>query len=266
MKSNLKNSLPTFKNLLYQRILAIRPVELALFLKFILRVNRIWLELDNLKFFIDPCTNWGQRLLTTKAYEPEMTKAIQDLLSPGDCFIDLGGNEGYFSIVAARHVGSAGRVFCIEPQARLWPVIINNISGNGISNCTVVPYGISDEFGFCDITLYPTINSGASSMVSSIRGNFYPKQTIELISLDYFISLFNIQRIQVMKIDIEGFELNALKSGAKALSRKIIKNLFIEIHPVQLKTLNQTPSELIEFLEGFGYKYTNQGELHIFSC
>lgn len=250
----------------FQILNRIRPVELALILKSILGVKREWYEIGNQRYFLDPCTAFGKNLIVSGVYEKQMVKYINNILRIGDTFIDLGGNEGYFSIIAARTVGDTGRIYCIEPQKRLWPVIIENASANNISNIVLLPYGVSNVIGQSEITLYPSLNTGASSIISSFRSILYPKQEISLTTLDAIFENYSIRSVQLMKIDIEGFEIYALKSGSNALKNKIIKNLLIEIHPEQLKRLGQSTGELLSMMREFGYRYENDGEIHFFSC
>ncbi len=268
MNLKLKNNNTSLinRNYLYKLLNGIRPFEIGVAIKFLLQVKRQWFKYGPFKFFIDPCTAFGQCLINFGVYEPEMVQAISTLLEEGDCFIDLGGNEGYFSIIASNCVGRNGSVYCIEPQARLWPVIMQNASENAVSNLTIIPHGISDVTGCADITLYPSLNTGASSLVSTYRSKIYPKQKIRLFTLDEIILQYEMTEVKLMKIDIEGYEINALKSALRSLKNKIIKNIIVEIHPEQLRQLGQSVDELHELLREIGYQYKNYCGINLFSC
>ncbi|MFY7788974.1 MAG: hypothetical protein ACOVQA_13990, partial [Thermoflexibacteraceae bacterium] len=78
----------------------IRPIEAALLLKWFLRVQRTVHQLPNgLRLYIDPLSDFGLKLTNDEAYEELMTSKITTLLAKGDTFIDLGANEGFFSII-----------------------------------------------------------------------------------------------------------------------------------------------------------------------
>jgi hypothetical protein len=111
-----------------------RPIEAALLMKGVFRIHREYFKSGEFIFYADPVSNFGLRILRDGYYEPEMTNSILSLLDEGDQFIDLGGNEGYFSVLAARKVGPTGRVLCIEPQQRLWEAIVKNLSINNCGN------------------------------------------------------------------------------------------------------------------------------------
>jgi len=260
----LENNITGRRMKLFTLINRLRPVELALLVKWMIRTRRRWHKSESLRFHIDPCSAFGLRLLKYGIYEAEMINSIKKLLKPGDTFIDLGGNEGYFSVIGAKQVGANGRVFCIEPQERLWPTIIKNASANNFSNITLVPLGISNIPGQALITLYPSLNTGASSIVSTFRSRFYPNQIISLCTLDSLIKNYFIEKVDLLKIDIEGFEVNALISASESLKNKRIKKLLIEIHPQQLKQLGQKKEDLFSLMLGYGYRYKHYGEIHLF--
>ena len=81
----------------------LRPVELALFTKWLLRIKRQEHTLpDESKFYIDPISEFGLKLMRNNSYETDMTNQVQKVLKPGDIFVDLGANEGFFSIVGSK--------------------------------------------------------------------------------------------------------------------------------------------------------------------
>ena len=99
-----------------QFLLRIRPAPLAVFLKRLMRIKRKVVDTDTGKFWIDPASNLGITLLREGAYEPGMQAILEHFLMPGKVFVDLGANEGYFTVLGARLTQPSGRVFAIEPQ------------------------------------------------------------------------------------------------------------------------------------------------------
>ncbi len=133
----------------------VRPMELAALIKWVCRITYRETQIGARTLWLDPGSNFGQILLTQGSYEPAMEAAIRGLLKSGDTFIDVGANEGYFSLVGGEAVGPAGRVIAVEPQARLWPVIIRNLSLNRRHNCTLAPYAVGVQEGTVDLILLP---------------------------------------------------------------------------------------------------------------
>lgn len=230
------------------------PAELVEFVKKVMQIKRRYLTVNELTFFIDPVSHFGIRMLRDKSYEPEVREAIENILQPNDKFIDLGGNEGYFSLVASKKVGPGGNVFCIEPQERLWPVILKNITSNEAFNVHLLPFAIANDKGELDLVLTPSINTGSSKIAKNIRTSFWTRQKIKTFTLDEIIRSYNIDKVKLIKIDIEGYELYALQSAANALKKGLIENLIIEVHPNQLRQFNQSVEDLVSFLYSLGYE------------
>lgn len=231
----------------------VRPTELAVLMTKALGIKRRPFEAQHGTFYIDPVSNFGFRLFKDGIYEPETITILEDVLEPGDTFVDLGANEGYFSVLASRLVGD-GRVFAIEPQQRCWPVIVQNLVENDCANVTLVPYGVSKEVGSFEMVLTPQTNTGASSFVASKRASLWPRQTVHVLPLDEIFERFGIGEVALIKVDIEGYELEALESAREVLGSGRIRRLLVEIHPKQLAALGRDPSEVQRLLEGYGYR------------
>lgn len=253
----------------------LRPVELRLLARFIFRIRRKEFRLpDQRMYWIDPVSDLGLQLLKNKAYEPEMTRVIEELLVAGDTFVDLGSNEGYFAILAGKKCGEAGKVIAIEPQERLWGIIRKNCMLNELKNVELLPYGIGSRKEKRTLHLYPSTNSGASSFSENfnfriaagwLRKFFYGSQEVDMLCLDDLRSYFP-DHVRLLKIDIEGYELEALKGAVSILKERVFKNILIEVHPEALAGLRQHESEIDAWLISFGYvKQVIAGNLNLFS-
>ena len=249
-------------NIKYYEFIAekIHPAELVVFVKKFMRIRRRYFAFNNMKLFVDPISHFGLRIMRDKIYEPQVTSFVQQLLSPGDVFVDLGANEGYFSVIASKLVGDRGKVFCIEPQRRLWPVLLDNFIANECFNIQLLPFAIGPEKGEAEMILTPSVNTGSSKMIKSFRTTFWERQKVKIYPLDSIVEQYGIGEIKLIKIDIEGYELFALKSAIKSLKKGIIKNILIEFHPVQLKDFNQTVEEIITLLHQMGYRQSDTNQ------
>src|SRR5437763_397758 len=87
------------EHLLFSALLRIRPAQLGDFVKRILRIRRRYIATSwGGLFWVDPVSVFGQDLLNQQIYEPNLTQIVHGLLSEGQTFIDVGANEGYYSI------------------------------------------------------------------------------------------------------------------------------------------------------------------------
>ncbi|EAY26306.1 FkbM family methyltransferase [Microscilla marina] len=240
----------------------LRPIELALLLKYFFRIKRRTFTLaDQRSYYIDPISDLGLRLQKQQMYEPEMSKVIAEILEDGDTFIDLGSNEGYFAILGGEKCGSSGKVYAIEPQARLWGIITKNVLLNNLTNVHLLPYGVGAEKQELVLQLYPSVNSGASSFSPKfnfkisfgwLRKKIYGTQNSKIVILDSLLPVIS-DTIKLIKIDIEGFEYEALKGASEMLKRQLLQYILIEIHPDALKGMKQSESDIDELLSSCGY-------------
>ncbi len=228
-----------------------RPLELALFLKWVLRIRRIETEAQGIKLWVDPASNFGKRILGEGNYEADLTNAFGQLLQPGQTFVDVGANEGWFSMLAAKLVGSTGRVLACEPQERLWPVIAKNIFLNSFANVQLLPFAVAEQQGEAVINLYPSVNTGSSN-ISTTKRRWEKQQVIKLIPLAEILNPLQGRSVDLMKVDVEGFEHKVLLS-AGALLGTTIKRLVVELHPAQLQALGSSEGDVMRLLESRGY-------------
>jgi FkbM family methyltransferase len=229
----------------------LRPVELAVFCKWLLRVRRIETEAQGLKLLVDPASNFGQRVLGAGTYEPELTRAMPKLLKPGGVFVDAGANEGWFSLVAAKLVGPAGRVLACEPQERLWPVILRNAANNQCDNIQLCPCALSGREEASYINLYPSTNTG-SSHLGAVRRRWERKQSVSVVRLERLLNGLEGRDVNLLKIDVEGHALQVLEGAGSCLGRSIRK-IVIELHEGANGADRFTTERVVSLLRGRGY-------------
>jgi FkbM family methyltransferase len=126
-------------------------------------------------------------------------------LKPGDVFVDIGANCGFFVVFAARKVGATGRVIAIEPLPAMLERLRFNITANGFTNVTVAPTAVGAAPGEATIHV-STAQYGHASLVGT-EGETLTVAVTPLLSI---IQSAGVQRIDALKIDIEGFEDRAL--------------------------------------------------------
>jgi FkbM family methyltransferase len=207
------------------------------------------------KFFVDPLSNFGQQLIRSGEYEPGMTKIVDNYLFPGSVFVDLGANEAYFTILASKRCGPMGKVYAIEPQSRCLKVLSENCTLNDCTNVTILPLAISDYCGRLTLNLHPLTNTGATSILQPTRYKV-ATETVECTTLAELMKAHRIETYDLLKVDIEGGEYQALMGSPEVFQKGLIKVIAVEYHPHTLSRLG-LPSHTIDtihhFLESCGY-------------
>lgn len=161
----------------------------------------------------------GPILVTDGIYEPGLTRFLIGALGPGSTYVDAGANLGVFTVLAGLLVGATGRVVAIEANPELAQVVETNIAMNYVfDRASVRQIAISNESG--SATLIQTGNFlGESSIIPAdrdYRGELTAYE-VETRTLDDILS--DIGEIDVLKIDIEGYEPEAFEGGTDVLSR-----------------------------------------------
>ena len=234
-------------------LLSIRPAFAASFLKKLLGIKRRVVETEHGRFFVDPASNLGNAIITQPAYEPQMLSVLTSILKEGDLYLDVGANEGYFSIIASKLVGKSGRVLSVEPQGRLQEVIYRNMELNSAFNIHVFQLAISDISGTARISLLPDMNTGGSGLFAATKYKI-PTQIVPQVTLSGFIDLLDVTKIKLMKLDIEGFEYEAVLGSRDLFASEVIESIALELHPSILAQRGKSGEEIVAFLEDCGYK------------
>jgi FkbM family methyltransferase len=184
-------------------------------------INRGKFEYQGLTFY-NAINDTGieTSIITNNTYEPEVIKEIKSILNNGSTFIDGGANIGFFSLIASKIVGPTGAVIAFEPTPSTLNYLKKNITTNKIKNIIVVDKGLSSSEKQLPFLLSKD-NPEANFIVSKEDENLQNKDKIikiSTISIDKFCSENNINKIDLIKLDIEGQELEAIKGAREILT------------------------------------------------
>jgi FkbM family methyltransferase len=192
------------------------------------------------------------------AYESETTAWLIANLRPGDTFLDVGANFGYFSLLASKYVGPTGRVFAFEPVASFADNIVEQLHLNDVLNGTVERLALCDR---CAELEFVQEQNGANSHLASLKiehaqSSPVAKVRVQGLTLDAYIARNDVNP-DVIKIDVEGAEVDVLK-GANYLMETIRPRMIISTHGRQLKKkcreLLEDRNYRVEPLEGFTHE------------
>ena len=187
-------------------------------------------------------------------YEPETREAIEQLLFPDATFVDLGAHIGYFSLLAAGIVGSGGRVYAFEPSPQTFAQLQANLRSNGfLATVTALPLAVAERVRTGCLVLYP--QEQANALLAEPSG-VCTQQTIvvEVTSLDVFFRGLGWPRVDLVKLDIEGAEYDALRGMLEVLRKNSLPPLIFEYHKCRVEQSKRGPSAIFELLRATGYE------------
>jgi FkbM family methyltransferase len=172
--------------------------------------------------------------------EREQTDSMKNEVRDGDVFFDIGANVGYYTILASRMVGPHGHVVSCEPLVRNLAFLQRHVTRNRASNVTILPFACSDSEG---ISAFSAGSNVATGQLTS--GNSNSSILVPTIRIDTIVQRSE-RRPDVIKIDVEGAELDVLKGARQTL---------VEAKPViYLSThSNELRSACLLLLEGENY-------------
>jgi FkbM family methyltransferase len=185
--------------------------------------------------------------------EEEFLSAVLAELKPDDVFYDVGACIGMFALHAARR---AKQVIAFEPEPVFQKHLAANCAINEIKNIIVLPYAVSDQSQ--KMVLFSDGDSGKSPSLAN--DGFHGQVEVEARTLDDLVKDQGIPYPNVMKMDIEGAEILALRGMQQVFKTHPPRAIFIEIHPVLLTNFGSSMEELLNLLKQSGYTIRSQNE------
>ena len=187
-------------------------------------------------------------LLTTGTWDLIVEKCLQQLLTAGDTFLDVGANIGYFSMLASKIVGETGTVVSFEPSARALTRLTLHGCMNRCRNLLVCSHAVGEVAGRVALNWANATNIGGSTIN---RGTGTHVEAIAVRRLDDVCQELSL-RPRLMKMDIEGFELFALK-GASEILQQCHPDVICELTGAFLRDHGQSSESLVRFMQDLGY-------------
>lgn len=191
-----------------------------------------------------------REILVHGAYEPRTLALMQRLLRSGDTMVDVGGHVGQYALHAARAVGPTGRVVAFEPNPRTYRYLTRNVDLNGLRG-RIVPVlaAVDTRVGVAPMFAGREENWGLASLGASGDVAFH----VATVPLTEALRALGVQRLDVLKIDVEGYEGRVLRSldlGSELRPRHII----LEFIPAQLASCGENATALLDAMRAAGYR------------
>ena len=214
--------------------------------------------------FVERELPWGMTISVRRLEEHEkmlsvlgvcdliVTESLWRLTQPGGLAVDVGANIGYMSSILAKRVGSSGSVYAFEAHPEIFKELKHNVKrweqDNKINNISIQNLAVSDKSGFLKLGVPEAFNQnrGISSIVtdSDEIANKSSVLTVQACTLDEFLANKNVG---VLKIDVEGHEIQVLKGAENLLKTGRIRDCVFEEH-------NSYPTAVTNYFESMGYQ------------
>lgn len=213
---------------------------------------------------------WFRIELLSRQHEAETVRQLARLVGPGMVVLDIGAHVGYYARLAARLVGPDGRVLAFEPHPRTFAVLQANV--RRWPAVTPVQMAVAEHDGTAELYDYLMMSASGSLHYDETMRDLqkahvsardvapristdFPVETfsVRTVPLDDFLAEQGIARVDVVKMDIEGAELSALRGMRATIARSPGLALIMEYNPQALKAFVSAPQAALDEVLALGF-------------
>jgi len=195
------------------------------------------------------------RLIYCENFEWAERQFIRQFLKPGDTFVDVGANIGLFTLIAAKTVGPKGRVIAFEPTPQVYRRLNFNIQLNSLKKVIARQEALSDEDGVFPFNMSDDGFDAWNSFASPIGGQSFRKAVVNCRKWDRLADELDLLgKVQLMKIDVEGWETHVLNGAGVSLGRGDAPVLLVEFTDAAAQSAGSSCKELYLKLRELGYR------------
>lgn len=216
----------------------------------------------DLKIKLDISRSMGASIYWTNFHEFHEFLFLHKFLSAEMVFLDIGANLGEYTLFAAKRT-SKGKVLAFEPLPRMYSQLQENVDLNQFRNVVISKYGLAETTGVLPIHEIENVHEGLSTFYPGDR-KIKEKIEVPLKSFDQELKTFGVNRIDFMKLDIEGGELGALRGARNAISR-FRPVVMVEINEPTYQAAGYSSLDVYQFFESLNYRpfeIDKQGNLY----
>ncbi len=211
------------------------------------------------RIICDPRNSYGSFIVYALWPEYEELAFIYTYLGLGDTYIDVGAHIGDSSLLAAAKI-KTGQVIACEPTPAVFNDLKTNIKLNNFEAIiTPVQKAVSDQIGTTYFTLEAASEVNHLQLVAG-EGKSIPVSTT---TIDQLIKEYKLQKVTLLKIDVEGFELEVIRGAQKALREQKIELILFEVNPRSV-AIQDKVKQIQQLLETFSfsfYSFSESGQL-----
>ncbi len=198
---------------------------------------------------LDP--NDSLLLSVNGVYEETEARLFESSVRAGDVVVDIGGHIGYYTLLAARAAGPQGHVFAFEPERGNYALLTQNVQANGYANVTAINQAVMARSG--ELRIFVSAENAGDHHVYADSSEDRPSYAIQGSSLDDFFAGRPDNRVDVVKMDVQGAEPEALRGMLGVLEANANVLMFTELAPPSLAAAGSSAAAYVEALAEAGF-------------
>lgn len=215
---------------------------------------RTFYEIENgVKMYLDIANPHTWDLIQGKDPEKKIKEVFLKNINSGDTVIDVGAHIGEFSLIAAKKIGNKGSVIALEPLAENVEWLKNNLLLNNCQNCLVFPVAVGQKSG--SMLLYKKNINATMGLLEPVLNleKLVPSSEVKVMTIDEILDINKIEKVNMLKIDVEGYEYEVLLGCKESFKQKKIKKILCEIHLDYLKKKQITQNIIYSLFRDNGF-------------
>jgi FkbM family methyltransferase len=213
---------------------------------------------------------WFRLELLTDRHERETTAQVARLLRPGMTVLDIGAHVGYYARLSEKLVGPQGRVIAFEPHPRTFAVLSHNVANKPA--VTPLQLAVAEGEGSAELFDYLMMSASGSlhydeslrdlqkahvtksDIAPRIRSDFpVQKFSVRTVALDEYLPALGVEKVDLVKMDIEGAEIGALRGMRRIITNSPSITLIMEYNPAALKAFGHEPVSAMNEVMAMGF-------------
>jgi FkbM family methyltransferase len=189
-------------------------------------------------------------------FEENTTKVFVEKIEQGMNVVDIGAFAGHYTLIASELVGEKGRVFSFEPHPKSFSFLKKNIATNGCQNVVLedkAVYSSRESVSLVvrdDFLTHSTLQEADGVVKEDAK-----KVKVQTITLDEYISCKSINQVDVIKLDVEGGELAALRGMGRTIHSSNNVVMFMEVNPKSYDYKNYQWIDIYSLLNEYGFTH-----------
>jgi len=201
--------------------------------------------IENLAFYGDPRHHTDQIILRTQEYEFQVKAALISNTKPHDVFWDIGANTGYHSMVVKK-LFPRTKVVSFEPNPEVFLRLNHNLRSNGLE-CLLFPVALGASVNLQQLNVVLNGNSGLTTLLPDPNVHYDFLLQAMIFTGDFLVSNLFAPSPNILKLDVEGFELEVLRGMTRILESGSVHTIIFEAHNLLRKKV------ITDYLMRYGF-------------
>jgi FkbM family methyltransferase len=196
----------------------------------------------------------GRPILAGK-FEVAESAFFSRFLRAGMTVLDIGAHHGFYTLLASRKVGDTGKVFAFEPSNRERRALHRHIWLNQCKNVTIECVGLGKDETEADFYVVKDTETGCNSLRPPVIRGATTSSRVQIVRLDEWIARHAPDRVDFIKLDVEGGELDVLRGSNNLLEKRPRPIIFIEVQDIRTEPWGYRAKEIIGYLAQKNYAW-----------